>query len=207
MRATRGAQGRAFDQQPVDAVEALIVEHGLEAKAGAPVGPQVAGVEEPLPVCLAEQGARIWRRVVTAIAVTEPPNAASRSPQAAQVRRQCGVGEEHAADLEDGDGPGAPIHGDCRVRVMGEAEVVEVGVAEDDRRTPGAVGHREHAGDVAQTPSARRSAVGRCGVPHGKSPPSGAVSGMPRSRRTRVPSLAATSMHMPPISCWPRWIV
>ena len=64
VRVARRAQRRAFDQQPIDAVQALVGEHVLEPEAGAAVGPQVAGVEQALAVGLDEQGARIGRRVV-----------------------------------------------------------------------------------------------------------------------------------------------
>src|SRR5665647_413495 len=43
-------------------------------------------------------------------------------------------------------------------------------------------------GTSRRTPSAIKSAAGRCGVSRGKSAPFGAVSGMPKPRRIRVPS-------------------
>ena len=50
VRGARGTQRGAFDQQPVDAVQALVAEHVRKAKAGAAVSPQVAGVEQAAAV-------------------------------------------------------------------------------------------------------------------------------------------------------------
>jgi len=64
MRPARRTQCRAFDQEPVDPAQALILEHVLEAEPRAPVGPQVPCVEKALAIGLDEQRARIGRRVV-----------------------------------------------------------------------------------------------------------------------------------------------
>ena len=64
VRAARRAQRRAFDQEPVDSAQALVFEHVLEAEPGAPMGPQIARVEQTLAIGFDQQGAGIGRRVV-----------------------------------------------------------------------------------------------------------------------------------------------
>ena len=122
--------------------------------------------------------------------------------EAAQIAWQRGIGEEHAAHLEDGDGAVAAVDRDSWVGVMAQAVVVEVRVGQDDRRHPGrrrVVG--KHAGNVTQHSFGDQ--LGRRplrGVTR-KIAAVGCYKRMPKSSRMRVPSSAATSTHMPPISC------
>ena len=70
------------------------------------------------------------------MAVTEsaPNRSGSSVGRQRSVGRQLGVGEEHAAHLEDRDRAHAAVDGDGRMGVMSQAVVVEVRVGEDDRR-------------------------------------------------------------------------
>ena len=140
VRAARRAQRRALDEQPVDAAQALVGEQVLEAEAGAAVGAQVAGVEQALAVGLDEQRARVGRGVVDGDGGHASAAEAQRLAASGKRRRsggQRGVGEEDAPHLEDRDRAVAAVDRDGRVRVVGEAVVVEVRVREDDRRDVG----------------------------------------------------------------------
>jgi len=98
------------------------------------VGPQVAGVEQPLAVGLDEQGARVGSGVVDGDRRQRDAAETQRLVlrQDAQVGGKPRVGEEDPPHFEDGDRPLAAVDGYGGMGVVREAPVVEVGVREHD---------------------------------------------------------------------------
>ena len=143
----------ALDEQRVDAFDARVLEQVVEAEAGAAVGAQVAGVEQALAVGFDEQRARVGGGVVD----RDRGHADGADAQGllggqlAQVGDAAGVGEEDVAHAHDRDGADGAVDGDARVRVVGEAVVVDVRVREDDRGDVGRGGViGVEAGDVGE---------------------------------------------------------